>query len=348
MIQKKSLIRVICLLLIVFMSGNIVYASSNGKIYEVRDKDFSSNKELKNAKEYMDKGPNKRDFDSGLSYRVSDVTNPDGSRTITNMEKNHNGVYTVGEYTIYPPGDKKDRDKSGNDDKGSSQPSKPAPPPRPDNEIIIESKDNDTVVWIEREWEFDEPANEWKKVDYKYQVDLITSANIYDADGKQKNKVTVKAGYGIKVDGSSRFEMKQIAGTKKDSIAGFTQTLPTKGSVTTEFAVKKNIAQDKTLNLESKGNGSFVTAKNSGSKTGAKVVYTDIAQKDGSYNVVVKLYEAKLSGQVLGEHLMSQSNTLSFKIKGSMYEDSYVKPTDSTKNKNNTGFEPITFDNGFN
>lgn len=330
--MKKKLLSILLVTILLLSSSILVFADkdNNGKDSGGMKYDGARSEE------------HRKDIASG-DKKSSGKIKPGSWADVGKDTHNYLGTDSEGNL-YYATGNGNDKD---DDEKGSSQPSKPAPPPRPDNEIIIESKDNDTVVWIEREWEFDEGSNSWKPVDYKYQVDLITSANIYDADGKQKNKVTVKAGYGIKVDGSSRFEMKQIAGTKKDSIAGFKQTLPTKGSVTTEFAVKKNIAQDKTLNLESKGKGSFVTAKNSGSKTGAKVVYTDIYQKDGSYNVVVKLYEAKLSGQVLGEHLMSQSNTLSFKIKGSMYEDSYVKPTDSTKNKNKTGFEPITFDNGF-
>ena len=339
MSKRKSFLKGMCLVMVLLMSSNVAYAVKTSS-KTVKERDLNNNKDLKKAKDYMNKGENKKDFDSGASLNLGTRKNADGSTTRSTIEKDHNGNYTIREYTT--GGSSKDRDRD------NKKPSEPVVPPKPASEVIIESKDNNTVVWIEREYEYDKPSNSWKPVDYKYQIDLITSANIYDADGKQQNKVTIKAGYGIKVDGSSKFEMKQIAGNKKDSTAGFKQTLPTAGTVTTDFAVKKNIAQNKTLNLESKGNGSFVTAKNSGSKTGAKVVYTDIAQKDGKYSVVVKFTNAKLSGPVLGDYEMSDSKTLNFNIKGSMYEDSYVKPTDSTKNKNNTGFEPITFDNGFN
>lgn len=337
--EKNVFLKILCLLMIILMSSNVAYAD---RISSETVKGSNIDKkggDVKKAKDAMKTSDNHKDFDSGMAMHVGTRKNADGSTTRTSIEKDYNGNYTVREFTTGGTSRDRDREHESPD---------PVVPPKPASEVIIESKDNNTVVWIEREYEYEKPSNSWKPVDYKYQIDLITSANIYDADGKQKNKVTVKAGYGIKVDGSSKFEMKQIAGNKKDSTAGFKQTLPTAGTVTTDFAVKKNIAQNKTLNLESKGNGSFVTAKNSGSKTGAKVVYTDIAQKDGKYSVVVKFTNAKLSGPVLGDYEMSDSKTLNFNIKGSMYEDSYVKPTDSTKNKNNTGFEPITFDNGFN
>lgn len=185
--------------------------------------------------------------------------------------------------------------------------------------------------------------------DFVYQADIKTDIDIFDRKGEQKNKVVIKSGYGVMLKTKSEITVTQVSG-KWAREPRQKPTDATSATATTSYKVDTIMKQPSVLNLDRVGKNEFKTGVNPASKTGAKVIYTDIDLKDGEYELVVRVKGARVDGKEL-----CSVDTVKFKIKGNLHEDSYIRPTDSNKSKNNNTFSGTfteddrpKWDNGFN
>lgn len=242
-------------------------------------------------------------------------------------DKDGNLYYTIGSG---------ESGKEGKDEKEEKTPRKPNPkkPPKPEDVFVIERVSPSKVKWTRTTYVYDEASNSWKEKVTHGSAELTMSANIYDHQGKQKNAVTTKAGYGVQVD----VKTKMIV---QGDLTGITITENKGADAVTTYTVNKPKPQPKKIKLQKIDENTFVTGVNPLSKTKAKVIYTDTGMKNGSYLIEVKVFGVSVNGLDL-----SNMQKLSFAIKGSMYDDSYVRPTDEKKSKNNTGFKKFTAGSG--
>ncbi len=151
--------------------------------------------------------------------------------------------------------------------------------------------------------------------DFVYEATMKTTVNVTDDKGKQKNAVTIKSGYGVKVDTSSSIEVKQISG-EWSRAPKQKPSDPKNATVTTSWKVKKIHSQPQVISLVSGGGKTFVTPANPSSETKAKVIYTDIDLKDGTHSMTVRVGGAMIDGKEL-----CNTEVVKIKIKGNMYED---------------------------
>lgn len=151
--------------------------------------------------------------------------------------------------------------------------------------------------------------------DFIYQAKMTTSVSVTDDKGKQKNAVTTKSGYGFKVDTKSTIAVKQISGAWNRAPKQ-KPTEPNNAQVTTSWKVKKIHKQAQVIKLMSNGKGSFTVPVNSSSKTGAKVIYTDLDLSDGKHSITVRVDGSFIDGKEL-----CTSKVVNINIKGNMYED---------------------------
>lgn len=203
----------------------------------------------------------------------------------------------------------------------------PPKPKKPDDSLVLERVNRSKVKWTRTTYTYDEASNSWKANVTYGSAELTMKANIYDHQGKQKNSVTTKSGYGVQVD----VKTKMIV---QGDQTGITITENKNANAVTMYTVNKPKPQPKKLPLQKIDENTFVTGTNPLSKTKAKVIYTDTAMKNGKYQIEAEVFGVSVNGLDL-----SNSEKLSFIIQGSMYDDSHVRPTDEKKSKNNTGFK---------
>ena len=113
---------------------------------------------------------------------------------------------------------------------------------------------------------------------FTYEATLSTTVTVTDDRGEQKNNVTTKSGYGIKIDTASTISIRQVSGKWARSPKQKPSDLTT-ATATTSWKVKKIHKQPTTITLVSSSKNKFTTPINKSSETKAKVIYTDIDLK---------------------------------------------------------------------
>lgn len=196
----------------------------------------------------------------------------------------------------------------------------------------------DRVEWEEKDWRWEDIPYESCYVNEKgeekcvtkfkkekvwypfiYEAKLKSKLTLKDREGGQVNNVTIKSGYGFMVSVSSRVEFKQVSGAWKRPPKQKPKNATT-AIILTSFSPNTKLIGS---------SGSFTTPPNPSSKTKAKVIYTPVKLKDGSYSIT-----AQVSGAIAGGKEMCNTLTQTLKIKGNMHEDSMVRPTDNDRSFN--------------
>lgn len=154
---------------------------------------------------------------------------------------------------------------------------------------------------------------------FTYKAELKSTLTLKDRTGGQVNNVNMKSGYGFMANVNSTVTWKQLSGA-------WNRSPKQKPKNATTVVVKTNFSN---TNLVKAAEGKFVTPTNATSKTGAKVIYTPVSLKDGTYTIT-----AYVTGATAGGKEMCNTLTEKIKIKGNMHEDSIIRPTDNDKSFN--------------
>lgn len=154
---------------------------------------------------------------------------------------------------------------------------------------------------------------------FTYKAELKSTLTLKDRTGGQVNNVNMKSGYGFMANVNSTVTWKQLSGA-------WNRSPKQKPKNATTVVVKTNFSN---TNLVKAAEGKFVTPINATSKTGAKVIYTPVSLKDGTYTIT-----AYVTGATAGGKEMCNTLTGNIKIKGNMHEDSIIRPTDNDKSFN--------------
>ncbi|WP_423893568.1 hypothetical protein [Filifactor alocis] len=154
---------------------------------------------------------------------------------------------------------------------------------------------------------------------FTYKAELKSTLTLKDRTGGQVNNVNMKSGYGFMANVNSTVTWKQLSGA-------WNRSPKQKPKNATTVVVKTNFSN---TNLVKAAEGKFVTPINATSKTGAKVIYTPVSLKDGTYTIT-----AYVTGATAGGKEMCNTLTGKIKIKGNMHEDSIIRPTDNDKSFN--------------
>lgn len=154
---------------------------------------------------------------------------------------------------------------------------------------------------------------------FTYKAELKSTLTLKDRTGGQVNNVNMKSGYGFMANVNSTVTWKQLSGA-------WNRSPKQKPKNATTVVVKTNFSN---TNLVKAAEGKFVTPTNATSKTGAKVIYTPVSLKDGTYTIT-----AYVTGATAGGKEMCNTLTGKIKIKGNMHEDSIIRPTDNDKSFN--------------
>ena len=154
---------------------------------------------------------------------------------------------------------------------------------------------------------------------FTYKAELKSTLTLKDRTGGQVNNVNMKSGYGFMANVNSTVTWEQLSGA-------WNRSPKQKPKNATTVVVKTNFSN---TNLVKAAEGKFVTPTNATSKTGAKVIYTPVSLKDGTYTIT-----AYVTGATAGGKEMCNTLTGKIKIKGNMHEDSIIRPTDNDKSFN--------------